>query len=87
VALVLSAERSASYVGALHWQLGEAEVAAPALRSAVARALQSNPMSAALPLFESLAADDMQALALALPGTRHLALRHHRLSPEESSTP
>jgi hypothetical protein len=78
VALVLCAERSASSMATLQWQLGAAAIAAPALRSAAARALQSNAMSPALPLFESLAQGDTQALALALPGTRHLALRHHR---------
>lgn len=87
VALVLSAERSASSMATLHWQLEVAQGAAPALRSAAAQALQSNAMSAALPLFESLALDNAQNLALALPGTRHLALRHHRLWPEESSSP
>jgi Beta-ketoacyl synthase, N-terminal domain len=86
VALVLSAERSAPSMATLHWQLGEGAVDAPALRSAAAHALQANPMSAALPLFESLALDAGQALALPLPGTWHLALRHHRLLPEERST-
>ena len=87
VALVLSAERSASSMAMLQWQLGEGEVAAAVSRSAAARALQSNAMSAALPLFEALAQRDAQDLALPLSGARHLALRHHRLWPEESSTP
>ena len=87
VALVLSAERSATSMATLQWQLGEGAVAAPAVRSAAGHGLQANPMSAALPLFEALAQGDAQALTLPLPGTRHLALRHHRLRPEESSTP
>ncbi len=87
VALVLSAERSDSSMATLQWQLGEGVVAAAVSRSATADALQANPMAAALPLFETLARGDSQALALPLPGARHLALRHHRFSPEESSTP
>ena len=79
VALVLSAERSASSMATLHWLLGEGDVRVPALRSAAARALHANPMSAALPLFERLALDKAQTLALPLPGSRHLVLRHHRL--------
>lgn len=86
VALVLSAERSASSVAALQWQLGDGAVTAPAAHGAAADTLQANPMAAALPLFEALARGESQALALALPGARHLALRHHRCSPEESST-
>jgi hypothetical protein len=87
VALVLSRERSASSIATLQWQLGDGHADAPALRSAAAKALQANAMSAALPLFESLVLDDAQALALPLSATRHLALRHHRRWPELSSTP
>ena len=61
--------------------------AAPASRSDVTRALQSNAMSDALPLFESLALDAEQSLALPLSGARHLALRHHRAQRVPSSTP
>jgi hypothetical protein len=87
VALVLSPERGAASPAALHWRLGDGHAAAaPALRSATARALQNNAMSDALPLFESLAVDDRQTLALPLPGARHLALRHHRFQPIQSST-
>ena len=50
-------------------------------------ALQSNAMSDALPLFESLGLNDASSLALPLPGARHLALRHHRLQHVRSSTP
>jgi hypothetical protein len=78
VALVLSPEHSSASLGTLHWQLGDGDVEAPDLRSDAARALQSNAMAAALPLFESLVIDTEQALALPLPGARHLALRHHR---------
>lgn len=91
VALVLSAERRASSMAALHWQLADSIVEGPAepppLRSAAVRALQANAMSAALPLFESLALDDEQTLVLPLPGARHLRLRHHRFWPPPSSTP
>ncbi len=87
VALVLSPERGASCLGTLHWRLDDGARAAPALRSAVARALQANAMSDALPLFESLALDAEHSLALPLPGTRHLALRHHRAQRVPSSTP
>lgn len=79
VALVLSPERRASSRAALRWQLGDGEAEAPALRSAAARGLRANAMSAALPLFESLALDDRQDLALPLAGARPLRLRHHRL--------
>ena len=78
VALVLSAERSASSTATLQWQLGDGVATPSALRSAAARGVQANPMSAALPLFEGLVQGDAQTLALPLPGTRHLALRHHR---------
>jgi Beta-ketoacyl synthase, N-terminal domain len=87
VALVLSAERSASSMATLHWRLDDGASAAPALRSDVTRALQSNAMSDALPLFESLALDAEQSLALPLSGARHLALRHHRAQRVPSSTP
>jgi hypothetical protein len=87
MALVLSPVRGASCIGTLDWQLEDGAGAAPALRSAAARALQSNAMSDALPLFESLVLDEAQALALPLPGARHLALRHHRLQHDQSSTP
>lgn len=86
VALVLSAERRASSMAALQWRLGDGPAAAPALRSAAAKALQANAMSAALPLLESLAQDEAQALALPLSSARHLTLRHHRLRPNASST-
>jgi Beta-ketoacyl synthase, N-terminal domain len=86
VALVLSPERGASSIGTLHWRLEGGDSTAPALRSAAAQALGSNAMSDALPLFESLAVDDQQTMALPLPGARHLALRHHRLQPIQSST-
>jgi hypothetical protein len=56
------------------------------VRSAAARALRTNAMSDALPLFECLALDDTSSLALPLPGARHLALRHHRLQHVQSST-
>jgi hypothetical protein len=79
VAPVLSPVRGAPCIGALDWQLEDSAGVAPALRSAAAQALQANAMSDALPLFESLALDESQALALPLPGTRHLALRHHRV--------
>lgn len=78
VALVLSPERRASSRAVLRWQLGDGEAEAPALRSAAAQALRANAMSAALPLFESLALDDQHRLALPLPGARPLLLRHHR---------
>jgi Beta-ketoacyl synthase, N-terminal domain len=87
VALVLAPDRGAASSAALRWRLGDGDVRPSLLRSAVARALQANPMSAALPLFESLVQGNAPALTLALPGARHLALRHHGLSPEESSTP
>ena len=86
VALVLSPERGDVCLGTLHWQLADADMAPPALRSATARALQTHAMSDALPLFESLAVDDQQTLALSLPGARHLALRHHRVQHVQSST-
>jgi Beta-ketoacyl synthase, N-terminal domain len=86
VALVLSPERTAASIAALQWRLGDGAQAPPALRSAAAQALQSNAMAAALPLFESLALDMSSALALTLPGTRHLALRHHHVSSQQSST-
>jgi hypothetical protein len=79
VALVLSPERGDACLGTLHWQLGDGDRAPPTLRSAAARALQSNAISDALPLFESLALDEQSSLALPLSGARHLALRHHRL--------
>jgi hypothetical protein len=81
VALVLSPEASASSIAALHWQLeeGAGAVTTPTLQSAAAQALQTNAMAAALPLFESLAQGASQVLALPLPATRHLALRHHRV--------
>jgi hypothetical protein len=80
VALVLSPEASASSLATLQWQLeeGAGAVSTPPPRSAAARALQSNAMAAALPLFEALAQGASQALALPLSTTRHLALRHHR---------
>ncbi len=87
VALVLSPERGDAGLGTLHWQLEEGDAAPPPLRSATARALQSNAMSDALPLFESLVLDEAQALALPLPGARYLALRHHRVEHVQSSTP
>lgn len=87
VALVLSPERGGSSIGTLHWQLEGGHSTPPALHSAAAQALGSNAMSDALPLFESLAQGDAQSLALALPGARHLALRHHRVEPVPSSTP
>ena len=87
VALVLSPERSASSMAMLHWQLDNGASAAPALRSDVARTLQSSAMSDALPLFESLALDAEQSLSLPLSGARHLALRHHRAQHISSSTP
>jgi hypothetical protein len=56
------------------------------LRSATARALQTNAMSDALPLFEGLVLDEASSLVLPLPGARHLALRHHRFQHVQSST-
>jgi Beta-ketoacyl synthase, N-terminal domain len=87
VALVLSPARGDACFGSLQWQLEDGAMAPPPLRSAAAQALQANAMSDALPLFESLALDNSQALALPLPGTRHLALRHHRLQDVQRSTP
>ncbi len=88
VALLLSPEHSSSSLSTLHWQLGDGDVEDPDLRSDAARALRFNAMAAALPLFESLALDAEQALALPLPGSRHLALRHHREQQlEQGSTP
>jgi hypothetical protein len=87
IALVLSPERGAACLGTLQWTLGDGSAPAPALRSGLALALQGNAMSDALPLAESLALDAEQALTLPLPGTRHLALRHHRVQPIQSSTP
>ncbi len=87
VALVLSPERTDACLVALHWQLEDGAGAAPALRSATAQTLQTNALSDALPLFESLVLDEAQALALPLPGARHLALRHHRVKPVPSITP
>ncbi len=86
VALVLSPERGASCLGTLQGQLADGDAAPPPLRSAAARALQGNAMSDALPLFECLALDEESSLALPLPGTRHLALRHHRLQHVQSIT-
>ncbi len=87
VALVLSPVRGEACIGTLDWRLEDGDVSSPALRSATARALQTNAMSGALPLFESLALDNAQTLALPLPGARHLALRHHRVQHVPSSTP
>jgi Beta-ketoacyl synthase, N-terminal domain len=87
VALMLSPERGKACLGTLDWRLEDGAAAAPALRSAAAQALQSNAMGDALPLFESLVLDEAQTLALPLPGARHLALRHHRVQLDSSSTP
>jgi hypothetical protein len=86
VALVLSPERGDACLGTVHWQLEDGGVASTPLRSAIARALQTNAMSDALPLFESLVLDEASSLVLPLPGARHLALRHHRLQHVQSST-
>jgi Beta-ketoacyl synthase, N-terminal domain len=87
VALVLSPERGDACLSALQWQLEDGDAAPRPLRSAAARALQTNAMSDALPLFESLVLDEASSLALPLPGARQLALRHHRLQHVQSSTP
>jgi Beta-ketoacyl synthase, N-terminal domain len=87
VALVLSPERGTTCLGTLDWQLDDGAVAASALRSAAAQGLQTNAMSDALPLFESLALDAASSVVLPLPGARHLALRHHRLQHDQGSTP
>ena len=87
VALVLAPDRGASSMATLHWRLGDGDVRPSLARSAAARALHANPISTALPLFESLAQGEAKDHALALPGARQLVLRHHRLSPEESRTP
>jgi Beta-ketoacyl synthase, N-terminal domain len=87
VALVLSPRRGDVCLGALDWQLEDGVGVAPALRSSAAQALRAHAMSGALPLFESLVLDNARALALPLPGARHLALRHHRVQPAPSSTP
>jgi Beta-ketoacyl synthase, N-terminal domain len=87
VALVLSPERGDACLSALQWQLEYGDAAPRPLRSAAARALQTNAMSDALPLFESLVLDEASSLALPLPGARQLALRHHRLQHVQSSTP
>jgi Beta-ketoacyl synthase, N-terminal domain len=87
VALVLSPVRGKACLGTLDWQLGDGAVTASAVRSATAQALQSNAMSDALPLFESLAASEASSIVLPLPGAGHLALRHHRLQHHQSSTP
>jgi Beta-ketoacyl synthase, N-terminal domain len=88
VALVLAPARSARSLFEVRWDVTGLERAHPeaalpppvsarvptAPRSAAARALASNAMAAAVPLFEALADSTPQALALALGPVLHLHL-------------
>ncbi len=79
VALVLSPTQSAASRWCLCWGVDTAERQAPTpavrgLRSAAAQALAQNASADALPLFEALATDTAQSLALRLGPTLHLLL-------------
>lgn len=72
VALVLSPTRSRRTQATLRWRLAQGHVVEPGLRSDVTRALLGNGMSAALPLFESLARGDGAPLAMPLSAHQFL---------------
>ncbi len=73
VALVLSPLRSARSVASFEWALQPGACERTALRSPAAQALQGNAMADALPLFEALAHERSEAVAL--PLSAQLALR------------
>lgn len=72
VALVLSPSLSSHTQSTWRWRLAPGRAPEPGLRSDAARALSGNGMSAALPVFESLARDD--GASLALPVSAHQSL-------------
>jgi Beta-ketoacyl synthase, N-terminal domain len=73
LALVLSPAASRPTEARWRWRLEPGAAAEPVLHSEAARALAGNGMSAALPVFESLARDPCGSLTL--PLSRHLSLR------------
>jgi hypothetical protein len=76
VALVIAPARTERTVASFEWSLANgAQQAAPRPASDAARALKTNAMADALPLFESLARGESEALALPLSGTLSLQLR------------
>jgi hypothetical protein len=79
VALVLSPTRTQRTVAAFEWSLVAGARPASAARSDAARALKTNAMADALPLFEALARGEVESLTLPLSATLSLQLR---LQPE-----
>ncbi len=75
VAMVISPVRTERTVAAFDWSLSSGAPAARAAPSDAARALASNAMSDALPLFESLARGDSASVCLPLSATLSLQLQ------------
>ncbi|MBT2323848.1 beta-ketoacyl synthase chain length factor [Variovorax paradoxus] len=75
VALVLAPARTERTVASFEWSLASGAPAAPWTPSDAACALKANAMADALPLFESLARGNPEALALPLSATLSLQLR------------
>jgi len=73
VALVLAPQASVRTLARLDWGLASGPAEPIALRSAAALALRANAMADALPLFEALARDDAELMAL--PLSAELALQ------------
>ncbi|HEY3635498.1 MAG TPA: beta-ketoacyl synthase chain length factor [Caldimonas sp.] len=84
-ALVLAPSKGNRSIAALDWSLAPRPSAAPALRSAAARALAGNAMAGALPFLELIATatDDEASLALPLSASLALALRLRQLAAIE----
>lgn len=74
VALVLSPSSSHRTQATWRWRLAPGCAVAPGLRSGAARALAGNGMSAALPVFESLARGDGAPLAMPLSAHQSLLI-------------
>ncbi|MEJ7688517.1 MAG: beta-ketoacyl synthase chain length factor [Variovorax sp.] len=82
VAMVIAPARTERTIAAFDWSLASGALAAQPAPSAAARALRSNAMSDALPLFESLARGDSASICLPLSATLSLQLQ---LRPEAQS--
>ena len=84
VALVLAPKPSAQSVARIDWALQPGACERTALRSPAAQALQGNAMADALPLFEALAREGSEKLALPLSAQLALQLQVRALLDERS---
>lgn len=87
VALVLSAERSATASHRLEWALQPVPEQAALPTSGAARALVHNGMADALPLFEALARATAGPVALPLSRWQALGIRIEPLQPHPAASP